>query len=196
MLAARSECWTRRWRLCRFPRGGGDVAWDPGGNGRLAVPELTFLRKRVVELEQERRRLGRAVVTGSIPEDLAREEQSRIKTELANAERVLAVSQVISTNIEATLDLALALVGKCDEVYRRGGPRVRRYANQFFFERVLVVDGEISGAIYRAPWATMLDQGFIKQMRKNTANPGRRSCGRGLKMIALARSEGFEPPTF
>jgi hypothetical protein len=30
------------------------------------------------------------------------------------------------------------LVGRVDEVYRLGGPRVRRLSNQFFFERLLI----------------------------------------------------------
>ena len=48
-------------------------------NGRRlqAAPAIARARKRVAELEQERRRLASAVVTGAIPEDLAREEQKR-----------------------------------------------------------------------------------------------------------------------
>jgi hypothetical protein len=63
---------------------------------RRAEPEIAYARKRVTELDDERRRLARAVVTGAIPEDLAREEQARIQQELTQAQKVLATAQVIT----------------------------------------------------------------------------------------------------
>ncbi|MPZ84864.1 MAG: hypothetical protein GEV28_32560 [Actinophytocola sp.] len=50
---------------------------------RQAEPEITYARQRVGDLEQERRRLARGVVSGAIPEDLAREEQERITKDSA-----------------------------------------------------------------------------------------------------------------
>src|SRR4051812_8332651 len=75
-----------------------------------AEPEMVYARTRVTELEQERRRLARGVVTGAIPEDLAREEQDGINKELTSAQRILATSQVVHAKIEDTLTRALALV--------------------------------------------------------------------------------------
>ena len=57
-----------------------------------AQPELTMAKKRVSELEQERKRLARGVVTGTIPSDLAREEHVRIDEELDQAQRILSTS--------------------------------------------------------------------------------------------------------
>jgi hypothetical protein len=51
---------------------------------------------------------------------------------------VLDTAQVIYEHIEDTLNKALALVGRVDEVYRLGGPRVRRLANQCFFDKLLI----------------------------------------------------------
>lgn len=88
-----------------------------------AEPEIAYARKRVAELELERRRLVRGTITGAVPDDLAREEQERIAAEVKQAERVLATAEVVYEHIEDTLNRALELVGRCDEVYRLGGRR-------------------------------------------------------------------------
>jgi site-specific DNA recombinase len=164
---------------------------------RQAEPEIAWAKTRVVELEQERRRLARGVVTGAIPEDLGREEQDRIRHELEQAERVLAAAQMIYEHIEGSLDRALAMVGQIEEVYRLGGPQVRRLANQFFFDKILVeVDdtAEVAGGTLREPWATLLAEDFKRQMILNTTNPDRDLVGRGSKMMSLVRERGVEPP--
>ncbi len=163
---------------------------------RQAEPEIAWARRRVVELEQERRRLVRGVIDGSIPGDLAREEQDRIARELKQAQQVLATAEAIYSRIEDTLGRALALVGRCDEVYRQGGPQVRRLSNQFFFDRLLVTDSEtaeVAGATLREPWATLLTDDFIKQMRHSATNPGHDHVGQGSNMMSLVPPAGFEP---
>ncbi len=170
------------------------------GQRAQAEPEIAYARTRVTELEQERRRLARGVVTGAIPEDLAREEQERISKELGQASRILATAEVIYAKIEDTLNRALTLVGRCDEVYRLGGPQVRRLSNQFFFEQVLLdVEDDaarVAGAVLREPWATLLAGDFQAQMAsRNTTNPDRDLDGRGSKMMSLVRPAGFEPAT-
>jgi site-specific DNA recombinase len=165
---------------------------------RQAEPEISWARTRVVELEQERRRLARGVVTGAIPEDLGREEQDRIATELKQAQRVLATAEMIYERIEDTLERALTLVGRCDEVYRLGGPQVRRLSNQFFFEKLLVTDDDtvqIAAAVLQEPWSTLLAEDFQQQMISNTTNPDRDLDGRGSKIQSLVPSAGFEPAT-
>jgi site-specific DNA recombinase len=167
---------------------------------RRAEPEIVYTRTRVTELDTERKRLARGVVTGAIPEDLALEEQHRIAHELTQAQKVLDTARVIFAHIEDTLNQALALVGHIDEVYRLGGPRVRRLANQCFFDKLLVaVDDDatqVAGATLREPWATMLAAEFIREMTLNTTNPDHDLDGRGSKMMSLVRPAGFEPATF
>jgi site-specific DNA recombinase len=165
---------------------------------RRAEPEIAYARTRVTDLEQERRRLARGVITGAIPEDLARDEQRRITRELEQANRTLAASTMIFAKIEDTLRRALTLVGRVDEVYRIGGPQVRRLANQFFLEQMFVStdDGDgahIAAATLREPWATVLTEDFHTRMTTNTTNPDRDLRGRGSKMIALVPPAGFEP---
>lgn len=76
------------------------------GQRTKAAPEMSWARKRVVELEHERRRLARGVVEGSIPGDLAREEQDRIKSELKDSERILATTELVYARIQDTLNMA------------------------------------------------------------------------------------------
>jgi hypothetical protein len=103
------------WRLAAATQ---DFECAPVGNPKMTSPavlrSIFWARTRVGELEQERRRLARGVVTGAIPEDLGREEQSRIATELKQAQRVLATAEMIYERIEDTLERALTLVGPCD----------------------------------------------------------------------------------
>ncbi len=163
-----------------------------------AEPEIAYAHSRVTELEDERRRLARGVVTGAIPEDLAREEQERIIRELGQAQRILATAQVVYAHIEDTLNRALALVGRADEVYQLGGPQVRRMCNQFFFEQ-LFIDAwddegvQVTGSTLREPWATLLAPDFQATMIANTRNPDRDLVGRGSKDEYLVPPVGFEP---
>ena len=182
---------------------------------RHAVPEMQHQQVRIKQLEQERQRLARGAVTGAVPEDLVISEQERIRQELKNAQAVLVASQAVFARIEEGLDLALRLLSQWDQVYLRGGPQVRRHSNQALFEKLLVQDGEVVGATYHEPWATLLAAEFAKRMARHTENPASSDKERGLNMTSLAahgghhskagatsnmavlaRREGFEPPTF
>jgi site-specific DNA recombinase len=164
---------------------------------RRAAPEIDYARTRVAELEQERRRLARGVVTGAIPEDVGKEEQSRIQDEVKQAQRVLATAEVVFAKIADTLNRALALVGSVDEVYRQGGPQVRRLTNQCFFDKLLISPDEdgaqVTGAAFREPWGTLLAADFEDRMAANTANPDRDFSGRGSNEMTLVPSTGLEP---
>jgi site-specific DNA recombinase len=153
----------------------------------------------VIELDDERKRLARGVITGAIPEDLGLQEQHRIARELTQAQNVLATARVIYAHIEETLNRALALVGRIDEVYRLGGPRVRRLVNQCFFDKLLisVIDDrpQVAGATLREPWSTLLAAEFIQEMRAHTTNLDHVFDGRGLKMMSMVGAAGFEPAT-
>ena len=78
------------------------------------------------------------------------------------------------------------------EVYLTVGPMIRRFSNQFLFEKLLIDEqAEVEGALYREPWSTMLAEGFIEACRRTT-NPDP-SEGRGLKERDLVPGVGFEP---
>ena len=147
-----------------------------------AQPEIAWAKRRVKELAEERKRLARGVVTGTIPGDLARDEHDRIAHELEQAKKTLTAAQMIYAHIEDTLNRALALIGRCDEVYRLGGPRVRRLSNQFFFQKLLIAEdveegAEVAGATLQEPWATLVCEDFQASMARSTKKPRARSFG-------------------
>ncbi|MEV6415339.1 hypothetical protein [Kribbella sp. NPDC051718] len=82
--------------------------------------------------------VAHSLIAGAIPEDLAREEQERITKELGHAERVLATSQIVYSQIEETPELVLDQPGRCEEVYRLGATDVRRLSNQLLFENLWI----------------------------------------------------------
>lgn len=161
-----------------------------------AGPEMLHAKRRVAELDQERRRLARGTVDGSIPGDLAREEHDRIERELRQSRAVLATAELIAGRIEETLGRALALVGHCDEVYALGGPRVRRLSNRAFFDKLLISEDEegavVAGATLKEPWASLVAADFCRPEAQETTNPDRVDLGRGSKMSALVPPARFE----
>jgi site-specific DNA recombinase len=154
-----------------------------------AEPEIRRARERVQQLAAERRRLARGVVTGSIPDDLGREEQERIERDLEQAERILATSEMIYEHIQGTLERCLKLLERVDEVYRLGSPHIRRMLNQSFFSRLLLdaeQDGShVTDSTLREPWASLLARDFQARMRRNTTSPDRDLLGRGSIMRTL-----------
>jgi site-specific DNA recombinase len=163
-----------------------------------AEPELTRASRQVAELEQERKRLARGVVTGTIPGDLAREEHQRIDDELASAQRILDTSRLVFATIEGTLQAALDLLARVDDVYRLGGAKTRRLANQCFFTKLLISDSgtdapEVVSATFAEPWATLIAEEFHDRMARNTTNPDHDFSGRGSYMNTLVPPAGFEP---
>jgi hypothetical protein len=154
--------------------------------GEQAEPEIAWARRRVKELAEERKRLARGVGDGSIPGDLAREEHNRIAHELEQAQQTLGAAEMIFDRIEDTLNRALTLVGRCDEVYRSGGPQVRRLSNQFFFEKLLISvheDGgaQVAGATLNEPWATLVSEDFQAAMVRSATSPRQIKGARGSK---------------
>lgn len=159
---------------------------------RRSGPEMEAARRRIDELEQERRRLARGVVTGAIPDDLAREEQDRIATEAKRAKAILTAAETVHASIDATLSTALSFVGRAADAYLLGGPRVRRLSNQFFFHKLLIGDPDhqvqVVSAQVREPWATLLAaevQAQMVQITQNATNPDQVDLGPGSRMIAL-----------
>jgi site-specific DNA recombinase len=194
----------RFWRTVRLPAGIKQTIQDglrielDTQNDR-AQPEIRRARERVEQLSQERRRLARGVVSGSIPDDLAREEQERIQRDLDQAKRILETSEMVYEHIQGTLERALELLERVDEVYRLGSPRIRQMLNQCFFSRVLL-DGEqdgpqVTGSTLREPWTTLLARDFQARMRHHTRNPDHDLLGRGSIMKTLVPPAGFEPAT-
>jgi DNA invertase Pin-like site-specific DNA recombinase len=154
-----------------------------------AGPEIAWAERRVSELEVERRRLARAIVEGTIPGDLVREEQERIKTELKDAARLLKASRAVFSKIEAPLLLALKLLEDPNGLYSRLGPRGRRLLNQFFFEKVLIEQNRAAETVLKDPWRTILDPVFGSEMQSI------RKAGAGSARSKGRKSRNVHPTT-
>ena len=114
-------------------------------------------RKRILDLETERRKLLQAHLAGAVPLDLMKEEQDRITKELANAGAVLANTEVHWEALEENLTKALGLAAHFGEAYRRARPNERRWFNQAILESVHVdVDGRIENVVLAEPFRTFL----------------------------------------
>ena len=188
----------RYWSTVRLPRGikpqiqeGLKIELDR--QNERAMPEIRRARTRVEQLAEERRRLARGVITGSIPEDLAREEQDRISRDLRQAERILETSVTVYEHIQETLERTLDLLERIDDVYRLANPRVRRMANQFMFKQLLL-DADNDGprvvrAVLQEPCATVMSADFQTRMIENTRNPDLDQLGRGSIMTSFGAPE-------
>lgn len=122
---------------------------------------------------------------GAIPEDLGREEQDRITAELKQTTAILNTAELIYSRIEQDLNTALAHVSTVHDVYRKGGPQVRRYTNQSFFAKLLIGRRddriEVIGSVLREPWATLLAEEFQNRVAENAKNPDQDPSGRSRK---------------
>jgi hypothetical protein len=96
---------------------------------------------------------------------------------------------MIYSRIEDTLNRALALLERVDEVYQLGGPRVRRPANQCFFDKLLIeLDDDapiVTETVLQEPWATLQAKDFQQRMAQNATNPDQEDLGRGSNMMTL-----------
>jgi hypothetical protein len=140
-------------------------------------------RKRILDLEQERRKLLQAHLAGAVPLDLLKEHQDRITAELANAGAALANTEVHWETVEANLQAALGLATRFGEAYRRASPTVRRHFNQAVLEWVRIdVDGEITQVELAQPFKILLDEDLPSRLAHEMENPGSFNRGRGSNM--------------
>jgi hypothetical protein len=151
-------------------------------------------RKRILDLEAERRKLLQAHLAGAVPVDLLREEQERIKTELANAGASLANTEIHWEVLEANLTKALEFITRLDKAYLAADQTVRRYFNQAVLEGVFIdVDGRIAYARLAEPFRSFLDQDLFVRLTRELKNPGHVN-DRGSNNDHLVEVLGLEPP--
>ena len=116
-------------------------------------------RKRILDLEAERRKLLQAHLGGAVPLDLLKEQQDRTTKELANAGAVLANTEAHWESLETNLTMALGLASHFGQAHRRADDTERRWINQAVVESIHVdVGGEIRKVILAEPFRTLLDK--------------------------------------
>jgi site-specific DNA recombinase len=127
-------------------------------------------RKRILDLEGERRKLLQAHLAGAVPLDLLREEQARITRELANAGAALANTEVHWETLEANLTAALGLAARFGNAYRKASNTERRWFNEAVVERIDVdVDGNIKVQLAE-PFRSVLDAGLMSRLSQEMKN--------------------------
>ncbi|MGH3991134.1 MAG: hypothetical protein ACRDSN_01560, partial [Pseudonocardiaceae bacterium] len=122
-----------------------------------AEHEAARQRHRLAKLTAERKKLLHAYDAGAVPVDLLRQEQGRLATETAQAQRHLEASEQSFGEVQATLDKALDLLGNCERAYRKAPGHLRRQWNQALFERLLIYDDRVEEADVAEPFATLSD---------------------------------------
>ena len=83
-------------------------------------------RKRILVLEDKRRRLLQMHLSGDVELDLFSEEQDRITKQLADAGAPLANAEVHAETLEANLRAALGLTCRLKEAYEQAKRPTRR----------------------------------------------------------------------
>jgi DNA invertase Pin-like site-specific DNA recombinase len=152
-------------------------------------------RQRIVQLENERRALMKAHYAGAVPLDILKEEQERIKGELATAGALMTNSEIHWESLEANLDRALSLASRVGSTYEQADDQVRRQLNQAIFEQVLIeVDGSVAYARMKQPFAVFQDTEFRKWVQSAGRDSEPRRDG-GSNETLLVGAEGLEPPT-
>jgi len=118
----------------------------------------------VDRIEAEQLRLIQAHGAGAVPLKHLIGEQERLRAALRSAEAALRSTQLKFDDIRRTFGQALTLARDCYEAYKRATPVVRRMFDQLFFERLLVTESEVSGAVLARPFADLLANDLLGEL--------------------------------
>ena len=158
------------------------------GMREQADQEAARQRRRLAKLTGEREKLLHAYYAGAVPVDLLRQEQDRLASEIARAERHLEIAEQSFGDIQATLDKALDLLSNCERAYRKAPGHLRRQWNQALFERLLVHDDRIEEAEIAEPFATLADPDLPRQLNSRaTSENAASSSGGSNEALIVAR---------
>jgi len=138
----------------------------------LNVKEVERQKQLLKKLDRERRKLLQAYYDDAVPADLLREEQDRIASEQATAQRIVDSCTAEFTKMNANLDRCMDKLTNLHVSYRIGDDDERRRLNQGFFEKLFVVDQGISGSDLVEPYTQILDddlEGRIKTEQQLSA---------------------------
>jgi site-specific DNA recombinase len=166
------------------------------GMRQQAEQEATHQRRRLAKLTAEREKLLHAYYAGALPVDLLKQEQDRLASEIAQAERHLEIAEQSFGEVQATLDKALDLLANCEGAYRKAPSHLRRQWNQALFERLLVHDDRVEESEVAEPFATLADPELPRRLEGNATEETAASSGGGSNEAVIVGATGFEPATF
>jgi site-specific DNA recombinase len=172
--------------------------------GATADSASTQQRRRIEQLQEQRRELLHLRYQQAIALDLFTEEQERLTREIEVAERILAATSAEFENTEALLRDALAVGDGIAAAYARSDGETRRMMNQLFFERIEVeIDGTIHEELAR-PFADIGSGRVLENVKRvmkaiesalQAPNPGHLFDGQGSNLMQMVGAAGFEPAT-
>ncbi len=113
--------------------------------------EVGRQRRRVVELETQRRKLLEAHYADALPLVLFKEEQDRISRELARARAAAAGVEHQLDDVDTVAAHALTLVTNAQAIYANLSGRGRRLMNQAIFEHIWIDDAVVAGVDITEP---------------------------------------------
>lgn len=120
--------------------------------------ERAFHARRLVRLEDERRKVMDAYYKGAIDIDLLRSEQERISAEGHEAERLMAASDATLAEWQSLLDDAIGLITDCATTYTSAAEEsdLRRLFNTVVFESIRIANGQVQSFALQSPFDLIL----------------------------------------
>ena len=149
-------------------------------------------RKRILDLEAERRRLLEAHLAGAVPLNLLKEQQGRITGEHANPGAVLTNTEVGWEAFEQNFNLAPGLISRIGQAYRLATGQERCWFSQAIVSSIGVDVEGVNSVVLTEPSRTVLDEGRVNQLLKEMTNR-RPSRDGGLTIVNLVEAMGLEP---
>ena len=154
------------------------------------------LRKRIDQLEAERRKLLETHLSVGVPLDLLQEQQNRLGNELDAATASLASTQVNWSDVEGNLNRALELINDPPATFKRAKTYAqKRGFNLALFEAIYIDTGRVADAQLGQPFEALRGSELSRAADRYLKDPKNFSIGRGLKESTLVGGRGFEPLT-
>ena len=108
-----------------------------------AEKERERLRKRIRRLEREQRKLLQLSYDDAIPDDLARDEQKRITSELSLARATFEHTEIKIGGLRERWTQLRDIASKAQAIYLAAPDDLRRTMNLFWFQRLFIKNTEI-----------------------------------------------------
>ena len=132
------------------------IAEDLGERLTTARQEVDRCRGVLAVVKEQERKLLNMHYEDRISSELFDQEQTRLRQERQAAEALIERLNLGYQDIQATLDLALEIIGEdLHDLYRRADDHIRRLINQAIFKALYISDEEITCVELAEPFAQL-----------------------------------------
>jgi site-specific DNA recombinase len=163
----------------------------------ILVPErdrrVRVAERQLARLKDERDALLRAHYAGAVPLDQLRDEQDRIGSAMATAEREVSSRRLSRDQLEASLDGALSLLSNPHSQYKRSTGPERRQMNQAVYRRLYICDDEVSDVERTDLYERLLASDLEDQLRAERGQAIRGGAGRAPADEGSAKRKNLQP---